>query len=506
MSMTAEDRTPVLVGAGQFVQRDVDPREAKHPLAMMEEASRLAAQDAGTGDRLWRHIDCVAVVNILSWHSPNPPRLLAEALGAAPCAELYTTVGGNTPQSLVNELAARISRGAIGATLIAGAEAIHTLRRARRNSVALQWPTGGSGEPELFGDQRPGSNEHEHEHGLRLPITVYPLFENAIRAHRRWSISEHRQRLALLCSRLSEVAARNPYAWFPTRRSPEEISTPGPGNRMIAFPYLKLMNPIMDVDQSAALIMMSVARARQLGVPRDRWVYLWGGAEAHDHWFVSERVNYHSSPAIRAAGEAALQAAGLTIDQIDLFDLYSCFPCAVQIGAAMLGIPDEDSRPLTVTGGLPYAGGPGSNYVTHSIATMMAELRRRSESKGLVTGLGWYLTKHAVGIYSSEPPPSPWTPERTVNPQAQARVEAESHPALVTNAQGRAVIETYTVVHDRDGAPVQGIIVGRLTDGRRFLANTPAERRVLKELMEREAIGRSGTVRADGPIHRFTPD
>src|SRR4029077_8013857 len=209
--------------------------------------------------------------------------------------------------------------------------------------------------------------------------------------------------LGALCSRLSAVAAENPYAWFRAARAPDEIATPGPSNRMIGFPYPKLMNAIIEVDQAAAVLMTSVAEARALGIPRDRWVYLRGTGQAHDRWFVSERVDYTSSPAIREAGRQTLDSAGITIDRVDHLDLYSCFPAAVQIGRDMLGIAPDDPRPLTVTGGLPYFGGPGNNYSMHDIAETMARGRTRPGSIGLVTALGWYLTKHAVGIYAGEP-------------------------------------------------------------------------------------------------------
>jgi acetyl-CoA C-acetyltransferase len=295
---------------------------------------------------------------------------------------------------------------------------------------------------------------------------------------------------------MSAVAAENPYAWFPKARSAAEISTVTPENRMIGFPYPKYMNAIMDVDQAAAVLMTSVAEARALGIDPSRWVYVRGTGDAHDLWFVSERVNYYSSPAIRLAGEKAMTMAGLRVTDIDYFDLYSCFPCAVQIAADMLGVADDDPRPLTVTGGLPYHGGPGSNYPTHAIATMMAKLREKPGTKGLVSGLGWYATKHSIGIYSTEPSPRPWIREDMHT--YQEKLDAMPHPEIVTQPSGRGTIETYTVLHDRDGVPTTGIIIGRLDDGRRFLAKTPEDRTLLEGLMREEGVGRRGTVSHNG--------
>jgi acetyl-CoA C-acetyltransferase len=498
------DNTPVLIGAGQLTQRDVDPAAAKEPLEMMIEVARRAAEDAGAGVRLLARLDTVAVVNVMSWHYANPPRSLGERLGAQPTQELYTRVGGNTPQFLINEIAAQIAAGRVRLALVAGAEAVRSLLRARRAGVELRWTSDGSGSPVVLGEARPGTSDHEVHHGLQMPTLIYPLFENALRAHYGLSLAAHRARLGALCSGLSAVAARNPYAWFRQARSAEEITTPSAENRFIGFPYPKYMNAIMEVDQAAAVLMTSVAGARELGIPPSRWVYLWGVADAQDLWFISDRVNYFSSPAIRAAGQQALAMAGVGIEQIDTFDLYSCFPSAVQIARDMLGVPADDPRPLTVTGGLPYHGGPGSNYTMHAVATMMDVLRAAPDKKALVNGLGWYVTKHSIGIYSAAPKEGAWVrPELTA---VQAEIDRSRHPVLITEPHGVATIETYTVLHDRDGQPIKGIVIGRLADGRRFLANTPDDRTLFEGLTTSEGVGRSGTVSSSNGINTFQPN
>src|SRR5262249_49801438 len=232
---------------------------------------------------------------------------------------------------------------------------------------------------------------------------MHTVCENGLRAGAGQPTETPRRRPGRLCAGLSAVAAKNPQAWFPHARRADEIATVSPRNRMIGFPYPKLMNAIIEVDQAAAVLMTSVAEARALGIPQARWVYLWGSGQAHDRWFVSDRVDYVSSPAIREAGRQALAAAGIGIDRVHYFDVYSCFPAAVQIGCEALGIAADDPRPLTVTGGLPYFGGAGNNYAMHAIAEMMARVRARPGSIGLVTALGWYITKHAIGVYSATP-------------------------------------------------------------------------------------------------------
>jgi acetyl-CoA C-acetyltransferase len=498
----SDDRAPILIGAGQLTQRDVAPERALEPVAMMAAAARSAADDAGGGARLLAAADRVAVVNVFSYPYGNAPRLLAELIGAHPSEELTTTIGGNTPQSLVNLMARRIAAGEVGVALLAGAEAVRTVGRARKTRVSLGWG-GGDGSPTVLGDARDGTSEHELAHGLVLPTAIYPLFENALRARRGWTIAEHRRRLGALYARFAAVAATNPHAWFREPRTAEEITEVGPDNRMIAFPYPKRMNAIMEVDQAAAVLMTSVGRARALGIEPSRWVYLRGGGDVHDKWLVSERVDYASSPAIRAAGRAALAAADVGIADVDAFDLYSCFPSAVQIGRDMLGVPEDDPRPLTVTGGLAYFGGPGNDYSMHAIASMCDRLRAARGSVGLVSALGWYLTKHAIGVYATTAPERPWTPVDVA--ALQRAIDAEPSPALVESPNGDAVIETYTVLYDREGAPVRGVVIGRLDDGRRFLANTPSDPTLLENLTREEGVGRRGQVARDGETNRFEP-
>jgi acetyl-CoA C-acetyltransferase len=496
-----DENLPIIVGVGQVTQRPETERP-REPLALMAEAARLAQADARAGDLL-HSLDSVRVVNVFSWPSKAPAHDLSNALAVAPRERSYTSLGGNTPQWQVNEAAEKIHDGDVKLVLIAGAECVYSARRARTKGVDLGWSPRGTPTPDA-GDTRPGINQAEAKHGATLPAAVYPLFENALRAHYGRSLDAHREALGELLAPFTEVAAANPYAWFREIKSAHEIATPTPGNRYIGFPYTKYMNSILDVDQGAALLMTSVAEARRLGIPEDRWVYLRGCGDATDHWFFTERADFHSSPAIRAVGKRALGMAGVTIGDIAHIDLYSCFPSAVQIARDMLGIDPGDPHPLTVTGGLPYFGGPGNNYVTHSIAAMVEKLRGNRGKLGLVTANGWYLTKHSAGIYSTDPPAREW--QRTSPEIDQARIDAGARPAFAGAPAGNATVETYTVLFDRDGAPERGIIIGRLADDARFIANAPPDRRTLESMTKREMVGTKGTVRAaeDG-ANIFTP-
>ncbi len=510
------DRTPVLIGVGQFTYRG-DPASSPSPTTLLKIAADRAAADAGLGASGLAAIDTLAVVGFtidapgskrgMIPHSINPPAQLARMLGANPRWDCYTEMGGNTPQYVVNMLCERIARGETDLALTVGCEFLGSaMKRAGKGLSFDDWKAVEDetlDAPRRIGDARPGTTPYEQRHGLNRPINIYPMFENALRGRDRRPLAEHQKRLGKLFAGFSAVAAENPEAWFPTRRSAEEIVTVNDRNRMIGYPYPKLMNAIMEVDQSAGVIIASEAKARELGVPESQWVYLHGCADAADLWNPIDRQDFHSSPAMRRTGQKAFAMAGIGLDQIDLIDLYSCFPVAVEIGADELGLSLDDPRGLTVTGGLPYMGGPGNNYVMHSIATMAQRLRAKPGAYGLVTGNGWYLTKQSTGIYSTRRPDAPF--EREDPTILQREIDALPHPPVIETPQGRATIETYTVVHKREG-PFMAIVVGRDSEGRRFVANTPTEPQFLADFEAVEQVGRPGTVGQSGDLNLFTPD
>jgi acetyl-CoA C-acetyltransferase len=306
---------------------------------------------------------------------------------------------------------------------------------------------------------------HQAEKMLRIgqPIQIYPLFENALRHHRGEDLDTHLERISELWAGFSRVAAGNPHAWIRDARSAEEIRTLSAANRPVSFPYPKLMNSNSNVDQGAALILCSETRARALGIPEDRWIYPWAGTDAHDHYFVSNRAELYESPAIRIAGGRALELAGLTPDDLDLVDVYSCFPVAVEVAAAAIGL--DTRRPLTITGGLTFAGGPLNNYVMHSVARAVELLREQREARCLITANGGYLTKHAFGVYSAQPPAKPFQHQ-----DVQAEVDATPSREVALAFDGDATVESYTVMYGPEG-PAMGHVVCRLPDGRRAWAN-----------------------------------
>ncbi len=409
-----------------------------------------------------------------------------------PARTEVTTIGGNSPQWLVSRAASAISAGELDATLIVGAEAQHS---AKAGSPPDPGDDTGAPDP-VIGDERPGVGSAEMSVGIVAPVHVYALFESVIahRAGRR--APEQRAVLGELMARFTDVAAVQRAAWFPVVRDPTELATIGPDNRLVAEPYPKRMCAFLHVNQGAAVLVTSLATARAAGVAH-RAVFCWSGAEVTDVWFPSARPDLGSSPGLRAAASAALAGAGRTVDEIDAFDLYSCFPCAVEMGTEALGIAPDDSRGLTVTGGLPYFGGPGNNYSLHAVAAMTDRLRERGGT-GLVSAMGWYATKHAVGIYGASPPPTGF--HRADTAGAQRAIDDSAVP-VAAEARGRAVVVAATVALGRDGAVSAAPVIARLPDGSQVAAAAAPD--VLGSVAGRDLVGTP--VEVSGTPLRYRP-
>jgi len=456
-----DPRTPVIVGAGQVLHRDVDDVQSSEPAKLIVEALRQAAKDSGAGQRLLRRADSVRCVPVIGWHYPDVATMVAEDLGSTPRETIQSApIGGDGPQLLVNETARAIAAGQLDVALLGGGEAGGSLRAAQLAGHTPAWrrqdqqlrPT------RTLGRERAPVNQAEAAAGLAPPVSMYALIESALRGDERAAPESHLERIARVWSRFSTVAASNPHAWIRREYTAATIGTPAPENRLVCSPYTKLLTANIQVNMASALILTSARAARDAGVPNDRWVFIHAGAQARDTWHVSERETLTASPAIRASARAALQHAGLSVDEIAYLDLYSCFPAAVQVAARELGVALEDrARPLTLTGGLTFAGGPGNNYTGHAIATLVGRLRADPQACALASAVGWYLTKHALAIYSGRPPRKPF---RSLDPRIRPRTVRRARIGYV----GGGTVEAYTLAYHRDGAP-EAVIMSALTPG-----------------------------------------
>jgi len=486
-------RSPVLVGAGQVVHRDSSVGKMREPLSLIEEAVHAAADDSGVGELILRRADSVRCVPTASWIYRDLSALLAERVGAAPHETVQTpTFGGDGPGRLVGDTAQAIADGRVEIALLGGGEAVATRRHAERHGEPLPWTVQDEAvkPSRTIGSDRLPSSEVETAVGLLAPVDVYALLESAVRARTGADPETHLERIARLWSHLSEVAAENPYAWAPRRFAWEDIAQPAPSNRLVSGQYRKLLTANIQVDLATGLVLCSAEAAERLGVPRERWVFVHATAHAEDEWFFSERRELAASPAIRAIGRAALEHAGLGIDEVSHVDLYSCFPSAVEIASDELGLAvDDTGRPLTVTGGLTFAGGPGNNYTSHALATLVGLLREEPDASGLATAVGWFLTKHALAVLSGRPADRPF---RDID--AGRLVERTAPRRARTDLAGEGTIEAYTVPYARDATPQAGLISALSEGGDRVLLRTD-DAEVIGALVDGDPLGRVVSVR-----------
>ncbi len=506
--------TPILIGAGLTVQKERNPAKAKSPIDLLAEAAQLAFGDTGNSS-IAQAVDTVASIRFIT-DSPeardfpfgiylNPAYTVSKLLGLAPPNMMLAATGGNSPQMMINELAERIANGSVETALLVGGEGFASVTRALAQGLDMShWNDRPDKEAEIIGVEKPGVLPIEHKHGLFFPVNSYPLFENALRAHLGRDMATHMEKVGQLMEPFTSIAASHPQSWFPTERGAEELVTVTDDNRLVGYPYPKYLNSVIRIDQAAAVVMTSVGKAREMGIDESRWVYLNGCAEANDIWHISERPELHRSPAMKGMAETALNMAGWTIADIDYFDLYSCFPVAVEVACREMGIAEDDPRPFTVTGGLPYFGGAGNAYTLMSVATMMDKLRANPGKCGMCTGNGWFLTKHALGLYSTTPPEGDWAREPVS--VLQGKIDAMPKLELDEAPTGTGRIESYTVAHV-GGKPPQGILIGRMAEtGKRFVAHMTSQGDHIAQLMQEDGVGMMGTLAPDDEgFNIFTP-
>ena len=442
--MKPDPRALCIVGVARNTWRGLD---APEPLDMWEHVARAAAADAGRPGLL-SDLDAIEIVYSQTWQYDDAPRRLAERLGAAPRRHHYSGIGGTTGQQLVAATAERMQRGELDLALVTSAEALATQRAYKKRGERAQY----SFKPD---ERRPFPWEAEPDpievaHEVFQAWLTFAVFENARRAQRGEDLDEYRTGLARMLHPMTKVAAANPDAWFPIERSVDDLVTVRPDNRMVGYPYTKYMVSVMDVDMAAALVLATHERADALGIPADRRVYLRGAGDERDPVLVAAHPDMARSPALAAAARAALAGAGVGIDDVAFLDLYSCFGSSLHFACDALGIDPLDTRGLTVTGGLPYHGGPGSGYLVHSIAKLADTLRAAPGTYGLASGVGMHMTKHVYGLYST----APGSVAASVPPFAPPE------PAeVVAEHDGPATVAAYSVVHDRDGAPAWALLV-----------------------------------------------
>jgi acetyl-CoA C-acetyltransferase len=465
LSLISADRLPVIAGIGEITDRAENLLLAKEPLALMAEAMRRADADAGGG--LLARIDSIDVVNLVSWRYADPAKELSVSLGITPARGAYGAVGGESPVRFIHEAALRIARGEITCAAVCGAEAAHSVARARKTGAALPWTAFAADAPAPV-----RGSDIVHPLAARLgvssPVTVYPFYEVACAASWGQTPREAQAESGALWARYAAVAANNPYSWLPQPASATEIVTPGRENRLVAWPYTKLMvaNPM--VNQGAAVLLTSLGQARRAGIAGTKLVHVWGGAYANEPRDFLARDQYQRSHAQDVVLQEAMRIAG---DDFDAMELYSCFPCVPKMARRSMGL-GADVNP-TVTGGLTFFGAPLNNFMTHAACAMVRRIRNGAR-RGLLYGQGEFVTKHHALVVGAMPPAAP-VPSWPADLQAAADAKRAKVPTLDESPTGLASLESFTILYERDGSVRHGVVMLRTRTGGRTLAMVPAD-------------------------------
>ena len=486
-SNPATSRAPSIVGVAQVVDRpgDHDLSAAPGPIELMAQAARAAADDAGAPSLLDRVTWVGAAAGLFRFK--DPAASVAAALGIPSPHTVVAAISGTSPQDLVAVACERVAAGDVEVALVLGGEARWTAQRTRQEDVPRSW------------DEAPGDRADEEIGGLAPemlaemastgPAAVsYALFEDALRVRAGRSIAEQREHCAGLWARFSAVAETNPYAWDRTHHTMGAIRDTSTANRMIAFPYTKAMVANNTVNMASALLIASPEAARTAGVVTGRIVYPLVVTSSHETWEMLRRDDLASTPALAAAGHAALDHVGLDVSDVDHVDLYACFPSIVQMSSAALGLSED--RQLTQTGGLGFAGAALSNAVGHSIAAIVDRVRRGGV--GLVHGNGGSATKHSFAIYAQDPTGSfEWI-------DCQDRVDLGEREVLPTDFDGTVVVDAATVRYDREG-PSNALAAVCSDDGRRAWA-TSEDPELIARIESEGIAGREVRRLADGTM------
>src|SRR3984893_313435 len=488
-SPVPDDRIPVIVGVGEVVDRPKEIAKGLEPLALLVEALKRAETDSG--GKLLGEIESLDIVSFLSWRYRDPKIQLSDRLGIKPKHAYYGPVGGESPIRYLHEAAQRIARGECSVAAGCGAEAQSPAPRAERAGVELPWTPFAHDVPEPkrgAAFQKPMAVKL----GVFRPITVYPFYEAATSAHWGQTPREAMAESGQLWSIYSNVASQNPNAWLKRRFTPEEITTPTPDNRLIAWPYTKLMVANPTVNMGGAILMTNLAKARAAGIAEDRMVHLWGGASAEEPRDYLVRDQFFESHAQNAVLKAAMELAGGDGRAFDAVELYSCFPCVPKMAPRTLGL-GADVQP-TVTGGLTFFGAPLNTYMTHAACAMVRKLRGGARL-GLLYGQGGFVTKHHGLVLSRQAPRTPLAQDTSV--QAEADRHYGAVPAFVTEAGGNGSVESFTVIYGRNGEVEHGVVMLRTSDQARALARVPAsDGPTLSHLtnMDRTPVGSTGDI------------
>jgi acetyl-CoA C-acetyltransferase len=494
----AEDKIAVIIGVGQVNDRPDDLNQALDSVGLMQAALNAAEKDTGT--KVLHRLEWLGAVDQISFPDSDFHEHLAARLAHKPATVLRTKdSSGDYPIRLINDAANLIAEGKISVAAVVGGEAMRTANK-RAQAAAVADPSGQKID-KLAEAAAAIALPHARPYGLLTPSEIYPIYENATRAAWGQSLDQAQAETGTIWSRSSEVAARNPNAWLRDPVSVDGIVNVTADNRLISFPFTKLMVANNSVNMGAAIIVASLAVARELGVPANKLVYVGRGAAAHEVDDYLRRDSYTHSAGMTATLQKTLEFNGLGASDLDHVELYSCFPCIPKMARRILNWPAE--RASSVYGGLTFGGAPVGNPMLHAAAAMVETLRAgKGNEKGLVFANGGFATHNHAIVLSQQPGPDAGT-AHSYDVHAAADALRGTVPTFLDKYAGPATIESYMMPYNRKGEPAFAAVVGRTPRGERFLAHVPPDDRAMLQFLawsEGEPVGRPGTAvaMADG--------
>jgi len=481
------DNTPVIIGVGQASERPQDEDyEALSHMDLAGNALQAAIDDAGAAGDLASAIDTICAIRQFEISYPeaiapfggsdNPPRSIGKRVGARPKRAILEVAGGQGSQKMLGELASEIAQGRCEVAAVAGSEAVSTVRRLFESGDRPDWSESVGGQLEDRGYGMDWAFDRWYQvHGGRKPIEGYALLENARRARLGLSLDDYRLKIGELFAPFTKVAANNPHAAAPVARSADELATVTERNRIVAEPYTRMTVARDQVNQGGAVIIASAGKARELGVPEEKWVHIHAVSFATE-LNVIERPDFARSDAAGRSLDIALARIAKFTDDIKYFDFYSCFAVAVFGPIEHLAIAPDDPRGLTLTGGLPFFGGAGNNYSTHAIAEAVARVRADRGEYALVSANGGLMSYYTTGLYSTEPADWSANDRYLIVPNSQYKAIVSNDPFET------ATVETYTFLTTSKGR--RAIIFGRTEKGKRVVCNGDMEHGPTRALFE----------------------
>ena len=473
---------PVLIGLGSIQQKG-NYNQLDEALILMDKAFKKAIVDCTNND-ITKYINEVRVPKGF-WRYRDPGKWVAENNKIKSVKTTVTKVG-ILQQNLINTACEKIQNGEIKASLILGGESrFKILRSSIENKEYIETPLNTN--PDIY-DKSPEKLQldiEEKELGS-MAVGYYAILESAFRFMLQNNHDDHSNYLSEIYSGYSKIAAINKDGWIEQSLDKKVIKTESKKNLRQAFPYNKYHCTSWNVNQACAIIICSEDIANKLNIPSDKRVYPLASSENNHMISTLQRPNLIEPAGMHLAAKFIMDICNENNLIPNLYDLYSCFPVAVQMFAKSLKL--NDIKDKTVTGAMPFAGGPLNSYVLHSTAKLIEKLRENN-GVGIVTGVSGMMTKQSYALWSKNP-----CIDFRYEDCTKKASEIELPVKLSDKKNGSGKIIGYTILI-KDNTNKAIIFVD--TDDKKRKLITSTNKKIIKEMQNTEWVGKRINFRDD---------